>query len=221
MPEEAPASDAGPRESESRPEQASARTDPRPTVVFLGNSLTAGLGVDPAAAYPSLVQEEIDRAGFGFRVVNAGVSGETTAGGLARIGWIVEQEPSVLVVALGANDALRGVPPAVVQDNLRGIVETARDALPEVEIVIAGMVAPPNMGEAYADEFAAVFPDVARSTESTLIPFLLAGVAADPELNQMDGIHPTAAGHRVMASTVWAYLEPLLDAFPGRENGGS
>jgi acyl-CoA thioesterase-1 len=193
-----------------RAAQASDAGDVRPAVVFLGNSLTAGLGVDPRDAYPALIQTAIDAAGLEFRVVNAGVSGETTAGGLARIHWVLEQQPAVLLIALGGNDALRGVPAEVVRQNLRGIVDATRQATPDTEIVIAGMIAPPNLGRPYGDAFAAVFPDVAESVGATLVPFLLVGVAADPDLNQPDGIHPTAEGQQIIASTVWAHLEPVL-----------
>ena len=185
-------------------------TDDRPAVAFLGNSLTAGLGVDPRASFPALVQDRLDAAGLAFRVVNAGVSGETTAGGLRRVDRLLDSDPAVLVVALGGNDALRGVPPSRVADNLRAIVRRARARDPGPTVVLAGMLAPPNMGRSYADAFAYVYPEVARETGAILIPFLLENVAADPALNQADGIHPNAAGHAVIAETVWGSLEPLL-----------
>ena len=207
--DETGASPDGQQDTEAATDTAPGADD-RPAVAFLGNSLTAGLGVDPRASFPALVQDRIDEAGLAFRVVNAGVSGETTAGGLRRVGRVLEGDPVVLVVALGGNDALRGVPPSRVADNLRAIVRRARDHDPGLTVVLAGMLAPPNMGRTYADAFGAVYPEVAEETGATLIPFLLEDVAADPALNQSDGMHPNAAGHAVIAATVWASLEPLL-----------
>lgn len=210
--EDAPRSPAPAPEGPSETRQASDERDARPVVVFLGNSLTAGMGVSPLEAYPALVQQSIDQAGLAFRVVNAGVSGETTAGGLRRVEAILGEGPTVLVVALGGNDALRGVPPAQVRENLQGILDRARSSSQILRIVIMGMLAPPNLGQAYTNAFREVFPDVAVANDADLVPFLLEGVAADPELNQADGIHPTAEGHRVMAETVWQVLEPSLRA---------
>jgi len=185
--------------------------DSRSTVVFLGNSLTAGLGVDPREAFPARVQVKIDDAGLAFRVINAGVSGETTSGGLRRLDWILDQSPDVLVVALGANDALRGAPPATVRANLQQIIDRTRARLPDAAIVIVGMLAPPNLGPTYTHEFEDVFPALAEANNLPLVPFLLEGVAADRELNQADGMHPTAAGHEILAETVWKVLEPVLE----------
>jgi len=184
--------------------------DERAPVVFLGTSLTAGLGVDPAQAYPALIQEKIDSAGLPFRVVNAGVSGETSAGGLRRIAWLAEQPIDVLVLELGANDGLRGHDPESTRANLQAIIDTVRAHHPDAAVVIAGMEAPPNLGDAFTSRFRALFPALARANGAALIPFLLDGVAAVPELNQSDGIHPSPAGHRVVAETVWRALEPLL-----------
>lgn len=192
----------------SVPEPAAA--DPRPTVVFLGNSLTAGLGVDPQEAFPARVQVKIDDAGLAFRVINAGVSGETTAGGVGRIDWVLDQSPRVLVLALGANDALRGAPPETVRANLQEIIDRTRSRVPGATIVIAGMLAPPNLGPTYTREFQSVFPALATVNGLPLIPFLLEGVAADRSLNQADGIHPTAEGHEVIAATVWDVLAGVL-----------
>ena len=166
----------------------------RGVVLFLGNSLTAGLGVDPGDAYPARIQSRIDSAGLPFRVVNAGLSGETTSGGLRRIEWLLEREIHILVLALGANDALRGVPPDSMQRNLQAIIDRTRDRYPDSGIVIAGMQAPPNLGQTYTRAFREVFP----------------ALAANPELNQSDGIHPTAEGHEIMAETVWRVLERVL-----------
>jgi acyl-CoA thioesterase-1 len=186
--------------------------EPR-TVVFFGDSLTAGYGLDDpvAEAYPALIQEKIDAARLPWRVVNAGLSGETTAGGLRRVEWILRQPASVFVIALGANDGRRGIDPAVSQANLQGIVNRVRARQPAAQIVLVGMRMPPTMGDDYAREFATVYADIARENHLTLVPFLLAGVGDEPGLNQPDGIHPTARGHAVLAETVWRVLQPLLN----------
>ncbi len=177
-------------------------------VLFLGTSLTAGMGVSPEQAYPALIQTKIDSAGFGFRVVNAGNSGETSAGGLRRTDWLLRQPLAVLVVELGANDMLRG------QDVAEEISDGNRAAQPEARSGIAGMQAAPNLGEPYAGEFARTFVELAEQNDAVLIPFLLDGVAGIPELNQPDGTHPTAEGQVIVAENVWVVLEPLL-----RESG--
>jgi acyl-CoA thioesterase-1 len=198
--------------SPSLPVAAPATDAPR-TVVFLGDSLTAGYGLaDPASeAYPALIADRLRAAGAAWKVVNAGISGDTTAGGLRRIDWTLRAPVDVLVVALGANDGLRGVDPAVTAANLRGIIERARARHPAVRILVAGMQLPPELGAAHTAAFARVFPDVAAATGAALVPFLLAGVGGEPALNLGDRIHPNAAGHAVMAATVWPHLEPLLD----------
>ncbi len=188
-------------------------------MLFLGNSLTAGLGVDPGDAYPARIQSRIDSAGLPFRVVNAGLSGETTSGGLRRIEWLLEREIHILVLALGANDALRGVPPDSMRRNLQAIIDRTRDRYPYSGIVIAGMQAPPNLGQTYTRAFREVFPALARANDAALIPFLLEGVAAEPELNQSDGIHPTAEGHEIMAETVWGVLERVLNSIANIATG--
>jgi acyl-CoA thioesterase-1 len=182
-----------------------------PVILFLGTSLTAGYGLSDDEAYPALIQAKLDSAGLRYQVVNAGVSGETSAGGLRRIDWLVRQPVAVLVLELGANDGLRGQDIEAMRANLQGIIDRTKAAHPQARILVAGMEAPPNMGRAFTDRFRRVFPDVAAANEATLIPFLLEGVAAVPELNQADGIHPTAEGQRIVAETVWRYLEPLLD----------
>lgn len=181
-----------------------------PAVVFLGTSLTAGYGLPEDEAYPALVQAKIDAAGLAYRVVNAGVSGETSAGGLRRLDWLLRQPVAVLVVELGANDGLRGQDVDAMRGNLQAIIDQARAAHPGIRIAIAGMESPPNMGRAYTAAFRRVFPELAEANDATLIPFLLEGVAAVPELNQTDGIHPTAEGQRMVAENVWRYLAPLL-----------
>jgi acyl-CoA thioesterase I len=185
----------------------------RGTVVFLGTSLTAGYGLpDPALAYPTLIQAKIDSAGLSFRVVNAGVSGETSAGARARIDWVLRQPAAVLVVETGANDGLRGLPVDQLRANVEAILARARRQMPPPRLVLVGMEAPPNLGAAYVAGFRRVYPELARKYDATLVPFLLAGVAGIDSLNQGDGVHPTAAGQRIVAATVWRTLEPVLRA---------
>ncbi len=182
------------------------------TLVFFGDSLTAGYGLDDPGteAYPALIAQKIAQAHLPWRVVNAGLSGDTTAGGVRRIDWVLQQPISLLVLALGANDGLRGTDPAVTQANLLAIIARVRAKQPGVRIVLAGMRMPPSLGETYTQAYAAVFPAVAASAHVPLIPFLLADVGGHPELNQGDGMHPTAAGDAVVAETVWRSLRPLL-----------
>ena len=192
----------------------SSAADSRPVVLFFGTSLTAGLGLEPEEAYPALIQAKLDSAGLAFRVVNAGVSGETSAAGLRRIDWLLTQPVAVLVLELGANDALRGQVLAAARRNLQAIIDRTRARHPDVRIVIAGMEAPPNLGRRYTAEFRQMFVDLARRNEAALIPFLLEGVGGVPELNQGDGIHPNAEGARIMAENVWKVLEPVLRSSP-------
>jgi acyl-CoA thioesterase-1 len=177
-------------------------------IVALGDSLTAGLGVGADEAYPALLEARLRREGFHYRVVNAGVSGDTSAGGLRRLDWALRLRPDVVIVALGANDGLRGQPPDALRGNLTRIVARARAA--GARVLLAGMRVPPNYGVDYARTFAGVYPTVARSTGVPLAPFLLDGVAGDPRLNQADGIHPTAEGQRIIAERLWPHLKPLL-----------
>jgi acyl-CoA thioesterase-1 len=181
-----------------------------PVIVFLGTSLTAGYGIGDDLAYPALIQHQLDSAGLRYRVVNAGESGQTSAGGLRRLEWLLREPIAVLVLELGANDGLRGQDVDSMEVNLRAIVARTREANPGARIVVAGMQAPPNMGRGYARRFREVFPRVAQSADAALIPFLLEGVAAVDSLNLPDGIHPTAAGHRIIAETVWGVLEKEL-----------
>jgi acyl-CoA thioesterase I len=177
-------------------------------VVTLGDSLTAGLGVAADEAWPALIESRLRHEGYAYRVVNAGVSGDTTAGGLRRVDWVLRNRPEVAVVALGANDGLRGLATDAMESNLLAIVERLRAG--GARVLVAGMQVPPNYGAAYSRAFSGVFPDVARRTGSALVPFLLDGVAADPRLNQPDGIHPNAAGHRAIAEHIWPHLVALL-----------
>jgi acyl-CoA thioesterase I len=177
-------------------------------IVALGDSLTAGLGVAPDEAYPALLEARARAAGFDYRVVNAGVSGDTSAGGLRRVDWVLRAHPEIAIVALGANDGLRGLPVPALRENLTSIVSRLRDA--GARVLLVGMRLPPNYGDAYAGAFAEAFRVVARRTAVAFVPFLLEGVAADPGLNQTDGIHPNAAGHRAIAAHLWTSLQPLL-----------
>jgi acyl-CoA thioesterase I len=182
----------------------------RRKIVFAGTSLTAGMGLEPEEAYPSHVAIKIDSAGLPFDVVNAGVSGETTAGLLRRIDWLVRQPFDVIVVETGANDGLRGLDVAAARDNLTRIVQGIRAANPDAAIVLAQMEAPPNLGSRYTAEFRQMYVDVSREHDLVLMPFLLDGVAGVRALNQPDGIHPNPEGARRMAENVWAVLEPIL-----------
>jgi len=182
------------------------------TLLFFGDSLTAGLGLeDPSVqAFPALIQKKITVAGLPWRVVNAGLSGETSAGGLRRVDWILRQRVEVFVLELGGNDGLRGLAPETTRANLQAIIDRVREKSPATKIVLAGIAAPPNMGADFTRAFAAIFPELAEKNHVVLIPFLLEGVGGRPELNQSDGIHPTAEGHAAVAETVWAVLKPLL-----------
>lgn len=180
------------------------------TILFLGNSLTAGYGVDPDDAFPALVGERIRDRGWSWRVVNAGVSGETSAGGLRRIDWLLRQPIDVLVLELGGNDGLRGIAPADTRANLQGIIDRTTARYPEARIVIAGMQIPPNLGQEYTAAFRDLYPTLAADNDALLIPFLLEGVGGVPELNLPDGIHPTARGHEVVAENVWRVLEGVI-----------
>jgi acyl-CoA thioesterase I len=177
-------------------------------IAVLGDSLTAGLGVAAEEAFPARLQTRLQREGYDYRVVNAGVSGDTTAGGLRRVDWVLRTKPAVVVVALGANDGLRGQSPAVMRDNLEAII--ARLQVSGARVLLAGMRMPPNYGAEYTREFAAVFPEVARRTSVALMPFLLDGVAAEPRFLQPDGLHPNATGYQIIAEKLWPYLVPLL-----------
>lgn len=180
------------------------------TVLFYGNSLTAGYGVGPDRAFPQLVQLKIDGLGWPFKVINGGVGGETSAGGLSRIDWVLQNRPDVFILELGGNDGLRGVDPRVTRRNLRAIIRRVRERYPATKIILAGMQAPPNMGQRFVTEFREIYPELAKSERVSLIPFILEGVGGIPELNQPDGIHPTAEGHAIMAELVWKVLEPVL-----------
>src|SRR5688500_823845 len=200
-----PAATSSPSGSSSEP-----ATDRRRNVLFVGTSLTAGYGVGEDVAFPAVIQQKIDSAGLPFRVVNAGISGETSAGGLRRIDWSLQQPLDVLVLELGANDGLRGIDPAEMRRNLDAILKRTRDRYPTAAIVLTGMEAPPNLGDVYTSQFRSAFADLAREHGALLVPFLLEGVAAQPGFNIEDGIHPNLQGHRIIADNVWRVLGRLL-----------
>lgn len=181
------------------------------TVLFFGDSLTAGYGLDdPSQAYPGVVQNKIDSAKLPYKVVNAGVSGETTAGGKARVGWILRQKADVFVLELGANDGLRGIPVKETAKNLQAIVDAVKGKYPNAKLVLLGMQVPPNMGATYSSSFKDVFPQLASKNKMTFMPFLLKDVGGVPKLNQKDGIHPTAEGAKIVGNNVWQVLREVL-----------
>lgn len=180
------------------------------TILFYGDSLTAGYGIDPEQAYPALIQQRIDAAGLPWQVAVGAVSGDTSAGGLSRLGWMLRRPVDIFVLALGANDGLRGVDLADTEKNLQAIIDKVREKNPEAKIVIAGMLLPPNLGADYTQRFAILYPRLAKANDAALIPFLLKGVGGVPELNLPDRIHPNPEGQIIVADNVWAVIEPLL-----------
>ena len=199
---------AGTTSTASTPKPAD--TTRKKSILFYGNSLTAGYGVEPSQAFPALIGQKIDSAGLNYTVVNAGLSGETTAGGKSRISWVMRQSVAVFVLELGGNDGLRGLPVSATRQNLQAIIDTVRQKSPQATIVLAGMQIPPNMGTTYTKAFRSLFRELADKNQLVLIPFLLEGVGGVTSLNQPDGIHPTPAGHRLVANTVWEKLKPVL-----------
>lgn len=183
---------------------------PKKAILFLGDSLTAGLGVQSAEAFPALIAEKIRAAGLPFDVENAGLSGDTSAGGLRRIDWLLQRPIDVLFLELGANDGLRGQPLKSLKANLQAIIDKTKAKNPQAKVVLAGMQVPPNLGAEYASGFERIFAELAQENNAVLIPFLLEGVGGNRELNQQDLIHPSAAGHRIIADLVWRALEPML-----------
>ncbi len=205
--------------ADSVPAVAAVDSDPAPpadrSIVFLGTSLTAGLGLDPDSAYPALIQRKVDSAGLRYTVVNAGQSGESSAGALRRVDWILRQRPAVLVIETGANDGLRGQEPDSTRANIQAMVDRARAQSPGTRIVLAPMEAMPNLGQDYVRRFRAIFPAVAEANGIPLLPFILDGVGGVDSLNQQDGIHPNEAGSRRVAANVWRGLEPVLKKLGG------
>ncbi|NNE48039.1 MAG: arylesterase [Rhodothermales bacterium] len=204
--EPANSTDVVPAETGTR---AESKVD-RARILMLGDSITAGYGLDPAQAFPARLQALIDSAGYDYEVVAAGLSGETTAGGRRRVEWLLRNEADILLIELGGNDGLRGVDPESVRENLTAIITTARARNSDMTIILGGMRMPMNMGGAYRERFESVYPEVAAANDVVLIPHILEGVGGIQELNQPDGIHPTADGHEIIARTVWATLEPIL-----------
>lgn len=179
-------------------------------VLIFGDSITAGYGIDSEEAFPALLQDRIDALGWNFNIVDGGLSGDTSAGGLRRINWMLREPIDVFILELGGNDGLRGTPPDATARNLQSIIDAVKEKYPEAKIILAGMQIPPNLGQDYTRQFREVFPTLAENNEALLIPFLLEGVGGVPALNQPDGIHPTEEGHEVVAENIWEVLQPVL-----------
>jgi acyl-CoA thioesterase-1 len=187
-----------------------ARASESPTVLVFGDSLAAGYGIEPEEAFPALLQKKIESQGWNFTVQNAGVSGDTSAGGVRRINWTLKKIPTVMILELGGNDGLRGLPLSQTRTNLQKIVDVARRKNPQLKIIVAGMKMPPNLGADYSEEFEKIFPELAQINKAALVPFLLEGVGGVERLNQADRIHPTPEGHARVAENVWRVLKPIL-----------
>lgn len=192
------------------PTEESSPTADSKVIIFFGDSLTAGYQLDPEEAFPALIQEILDSLNLGYKVINAGLSGETTTSGRNRINWVLNQKADVFVLELGANDGLRGIPLKETRENLQAMINTVKSRNSKTRILLAGMQIPPNLGQEYTAEFRQMFSDLAAENELYIIPFLLEGVAGNPDLNLEDGIHPTPEGHRIVADNVWQVLEPLV-----------
>ncbi len=201
-----PGADPSATEAETVVQQSGA------TILFYGDSLTAGLGLDTEQAFPAIIARRLDSLGYNYEVINAGLSGETTASGVNRLDWVLRQPVDIFVLELGANDGLRGIPLTETRKNLSQIIERVRNSDPKTQIILTGMQLPPNMGPEYTAEFRQLFPELAERYDLELVPFLLDGVGGVPELNQADGIHPTAEGHRILAENVWEVLGPVVSA---------
>ncbi len=200
---------AGPAPSDASTKPVAEKTSK--TIIFFGNSLSAGYGLDPAQGFVGLIEKRIDSLNLNYKVVNAGNSGETTSGGKERVGWILENyQPDIFVLELGGNDALRGLPVADAEANLQAIIDVVKEKYPAAKILLAGMMAPPNMGNEYTTKFAAMYPRLAKKNNVSLIPFLLDKVGGQPELNLPDGIHPNIEGHQIVRETIWKELKDLL-----------
>ncbi len=197
-------------QSEAIVEKSAETPADKKTILFFGNSLTAAYGIDPEDGFAGLIQSRIDSLGLEYKVINGGLSGETTAGGLSRLDWFLEEAPTIFVLELGGNDGLRGILLSETKKNLIAIIDKVRSKYPDTKIILAGMQIPPNMGQEYAKEFSELYPAVAKEKNVTLIPFLLDRVGGIPELNLPDGIHPTEEGHKIVAETIWPYVEASL-----------
>ena len=191
-------------------EEPKQNDEKKKSILFFGDSITAGYQLDLDMAFPALLQKRLDSLGYSYECINAGLSGETSAGGRGRIDWVLRNVPDIFFLELGANDGLRGLPLEETPQNLQAIIDAVKKENPEVKIIVAGMMVPPNLGNDYTTQFKEIFPSLAEKNNATYIPFLLEGVAGDPSLNLNDGIHPTPDGHKILAETVWKYLEPLL-----------
>ena len=200
---------------------SAANDQAKKTVLVLGDSLAAGYGVDPSQAFPALLQEKIDAARLPFKIVNAGVSGDTSAGGVRRLQWLLRQPVSILLLELGGNDGLRGLALETTRTNLQQIIDQTRKKYPAVKILIAGMQMPPNLGASYVNQFAELFPDLAKTNGVMLVPFLLQDVGGRPNLNQADQIHPNPEGHMIVANTIWKVLKPMLQSQTAETSPGS
>jgi acyl-CoA thioesterase I len=187
-----------------------AQPDTMKTILFFGNSLTAGYGLDPEESFPSLIQDKLDSLDLPYKVINAGLSGETSAGGKARINWLLKQKIDVFVLELGANDGLRGIDVKETSENLQSIVDQVKAKYPDAKLVMAGMEVPPNMGAKYAADFRQIFRNIAEKNKMILIPFLLNRVGGIADMNQSDGIHPTAEGQKILAENVWSVIKDEL-----------
>ncbi|MBT2564375.1 arylesterase [Pedobacter sp. ISL-68] len=195
---------------DSTDQKTASVTTEQKNILFFGTSLTAGYGLDPTEAYPALIQNRIDSLQMPYKVINGGLSGETSAGGKGRIDWLLKQRVDIFVLELGANDGLRGLPVSQTIKNLQAIIDRVKAKYPDAKMVLAGMQVPPNMGAKYAADFKNMFPDLAKKNQMALIPFLLDKVGGVPTLNQADGIHPTAEGDKILAENVWVVLKDLL-----------
>ncbi|MFB9865529.1 arylesterase [Rufibacter immobilis] len=203
-------SSQGNNQTEAQKEAAKKAPQAMKNILFFGNSLTAGYGLNASESFPSLIQKKIDSLGLPYKAINAGLSGETSAGGRNRIDWLLRQPVDVFVLELGANDGLRGIPPAETKKNLQAIVDKVKAKYPEAKLVMAGMEVPPNMGGKYASEFRVIFRQLATENNMALVPFLLEGVGGVRSLNQQDGVHPTAEGQKILANNVWEILKDVL-----------
>lgn len=204
----------GQKESESTStmdeKKESSNKEEKKTILIFGNSLTAGYGVEPEDSFVGILQQRIDSLNLNYRIINAGLSGETTASGLNRLDWLLEEEPDIFVLELGGNDGLRGIAVSETKRNLKKIINLVQEKYPQTTILLAGMQIPPNMGKEYSQEFKSIFAELAEEEDVHLIPFLLESVGGETSLNLPDGVHPNEEGHRIVAETVWGYLNPLL-----------
>ncbi|GAB2612403.1 arylesterase [Belliella aquatica] len=205
---------SSPKEEKTKEVQETETITPVPTkklILFFGNSLSAGYGIEAEDAFPGLVAARIDSLNLNYRVINGGLSGETTASGLSRLDWFLEEEPSIFVLELGGNDGLRGIDLAETKKNLKAIIQLVKSKYPETKILLAGMQIPPNMGQEYTSDFQKLYPQIAQEEDVELIPFLLEGVAGDPDLNLPDRIHPTEEGHQIVFENIWPFIETMLE----------